>query len=43
MCALPKTKTVVKTQNPKNLIIFANPKAGKTTSLAQLPDCLIVD
>lgn len=28
MCALPKTKTVVKTQNPKNLIIFGLPKVN---------------
>ena len=40
---LPTTKTVKKTDNPKNLIMFGLPKVGKTTALAQLPDCLIVD
>jgi hypothetical protein len=43
MGLLPTTKSVKKTDNPKNLIIFGLPKVGKTTSLAQLPNALIVD
>jgi len=43
MGLLPTTKTKVKTENPKNLIIFGLPKAGKTTALAQLPKALIID
>jgi energy-coupling factor transporter ATP-binding protein EcfA2 len=34
-------KSVVK--SPKNLIIFSKPKTGKTTLLAQLPNCLLID
>lgn len=40
---LPKEKTKIKTNNPKNLIIFGLPKTGKTTLLSLLPKCLIVD
>lgn len=43
MSLLPTKKTEVKSQDPKNLIIFSNPKAGKTTALSYLPDCLIID
>lgn len=43
MDILPKTKSVKKTDDPRNLIIFSTPKAGKTSSLTQLPHCLIVD
>ncbi|MDO4465538.1 MAG: AAA family ATPase [Bacillota bacterium] len=40
---LPTSKTVKKTNNPKNLIMFGLPKSGKTTALSQLPGCLIID
>ena len=43
MGLLPTTKTSKKTDNPKNLIMFGLPKAGKATALSQLPDCLIID
>lgn len=43
MSLLPTQKTVKKTNNPKNLIIFGLPKVGKTTALAELPNCLIID
>ena len=43
MGLLPTTKSVKKTDNPKNLIMFGLPKAGKTTALSQLPNCLIID
>lgn len=43
MGLLPTAKNTKKTDNPKNLIMFGLPKCGKTTSLAELPDCLIVD
>lgn len=40
---LPKEKVVALHKSPKNLIVFAKPKVGKTTLVAQLPDCLILD
>lgn len=40
---LPTKKVVAVSQNPKNMIIFSKPKVGKTTLLAQLDDCLILD
>lgn len=40
---LPKEKIPAKTQNPRRLIIFSKAKRGKTTALANLPGCLIVD
>ena len=43
MSLLPTKKTEVKSQDPKNLIVFALPKCGKTTALAELPNNLIVD
>jgi len=43
MGLLPTTKTEAKIQDPRNLIIFGLPKVGKTTSLAQLPNNLIID
>lgn len=43
MGLLPTKKTEIKTQDPKNLIIFSSPKTGKTSALAQLDGCLIVD
>lgn len=41
--ALPTKKTEIVSQDPQNLIIFSNPKAGKSSSIAQLPDTLILD
>lgn len=43
MGLLPSTKSIKKTDDPRNLIIFGLPKVGKTTALAQLPNTLIVD
>lgn len=43
MGLLPTKKSEIGSQDPKNLIIFSNPKAGKTTALSHLPDCLIID
>ena len=40
---LPMTKVSAETKSPKNLIIFSKPKVGKTTLLAQLDNCLILD
>lgn len=40
---LPKEKTKIKTENPKNLIIFGLPKCGKTTALSFLPKALHID
>ena len=40
---LPTNKIKSVTQNPKNMIIFSKPKVGKTTLLAHLDDCLILD
>lgn len=40
---LPKTKTAAVHKSPKNLIIFSKPKVGKTSLLAELEDCLIID
>lgn len=43
MSILPTKKSEKKTNNPKNLIMFGLPKVGKTTVLAELPDCLTID
>lgn len=40
---LPTTKTVKKTDDPKNLILFGLPKVGKTTVLSKLPGALLID
>jgi len=40
---LPKEKTKIKMENPKNLIMFGLPKVGKTTVLAMLPRALHID
>lgn len=40
---LPKKKSAAVHKSPKNLIIFSKPKVGKTTLLADLEDCLIID
>lgn len=43
MGLLPTEKSKVTSQDPRNLILFGLPKVGKTTALAQLENCLIVD
>lgn len=40
---LPTTPIMATLQNPKNLIIFSKPKTGKTTLVAALENCLILD
>ena len=40
---LPTQKIKATQQSPKNLIIFAKPKVGKTSLLAELENCLILD
>jgi hypothetical protein len=40
---LPTKKVKAESKSPKNLIIFAKPKVGKTSMLAELEDCLIID
>jgi hypothetical protein len=41
--ALPTKIVKATTKSPKNMIIFSKPKVGKTTLLAQLDNCLIID
>lgn len=36
-------RTPATTESPQKLFIFSTPKVGKTTLLASLPNCLIVD
>jgi hypothetical protein len=40
---LPTTKVAASRKNPKRLIIYSKPKVGKTTALAGLDNCLILD
>ena len=40
---LPLTVIKSKVKSPKNLIIISKPKVGKTTLLAALPNCLLLD
>lgn len=40
---LPTSKVPATLQDPRNLIIFSKPKIGKSTALANLPNCLCVD
>lgn len=40
---LPTKKSKVKSDNPKFIILFGKPKSGKTTILAGLDNCLIID
>lgn len=40
---LPKRKSAALHKSPKNLIIFSKPKVGKTSLLADLENCLIID
>ena len=43
MIVLPKEKVKAKVENPRFIIIFAKPKAGKTTLASKLDNNLIVD
>jgi len=40
---LPTAKVTAETKSPKNLIIFSKPKVGKTSLIAELPNCLVLD
>ena len=40
---LPTEIVKADSDNPTNLIIFSKPKVGKTTAIAALPNCLIID
>jgi len=40
---LPMQKVKAESQSPSNLIIFSKPKVGKTSLLAELEGCLIID
>lgn len=40
---LPTAKVTAETKSPKNLIIFSKPKVGKTSLIAELDNCLILD
>ena len=40
---LPTKKVKAVTKSPRKLLIYSLPKTGKTTAVAQLDDCLIVD
>lgn len=40
---LPTAKVTAETKSPKNLIIFSKPKVGKTSLIADIPNCLILD
>lgn len=40
---LPKQKVKAESKSPSNLIIFSKPKVGKTSALAELENCLILD
>lgn len=43
MIVLPKEKVKAKVENPRSLIIFGKPKAGKTTLASKLDNNLIID
>lgn len=43
MIELPLKKIKAELVNPQRIILFGNPKVGKTTALAALPKCLIID
>ena len=40
---LPIKKIKAETQDPKRFVLAAKPKAGKTTAVANLPNCLLLD
>jgi len=43
MIELPKVKTKASRINPKTVVIFSQPKMGKTTVVAGLDNCLTID
>ena len=43
MISLPMTRVAATRANPKRLVIYSKPKAGKTSALALLDNCLILD
>lgn len=43
MLILPTEKSIPKVNNPKFLILFGRPKAGKSTLMAALDNNLIID
>ena len=43
MIELPTQKVVSVRTNPKRIVIYSKPKAGKTTALSLLNNCLILD
>lgn len=43
MANLPTGKIKATRTNPKKMILFGNPKIGKTTALADLDNCLLLD
>lgn len=40
---LPLKKTKSTRVNPKTIVLFSQPKTGKTTAVAELDDCLLID
>ena len=40
---LPKQKTKSTRVNPKSIVLFSQPKTGKTTIVSALDDCLLID
>ena len=40
---LPKEVKKDVLKNPQSMVVYGLPKAGKTTALSQLPNCLIID
>lgn len=43
MIELPTKKIKASRKNPKKIIIFGNPKVGKTVALSELDNCLTID
>lgn len=43
MIELPKQKVPASSKSAKRLILFSNPKVGKSTALSLLPDSLLID
>jgi hypothetical protein len=43
MIELPKSKIKSERTNPKSMVIYSQPKRGKTTILSELENCLIID
>ena len=43
MIELPKGIVKAECKSPRKLILFSQPKAGKTTALSMLPDSLLID